>query len=117
MSMRKLTSLLSPLSSLLSLYKRQPQPSIDTKHDHQQRLHGVDDEHEVERLVGLHAVEDEHGLHSKMPGTGAVGSGHDDGNAAHHKRDHGARQTQMGREVEAEEGQVVVQEVAHPDAY
>ena len=75
------------------------------------------DEHEEERLLVLYAVEDEHGLDGEMPGAGTVGRRHDDGEVGHDERYEGTAETEVGREVEAEERQVVMQEVAHPDAY
>lgn len=74
------------------------------------------DEDEVEGMVVGYAVEDEHSLHCEMPGTGPVGSRHDYGDAAHDERHEGARQAKMGGEVETEEGEVVVNEIAEPDA-
>ena len=77
----------------------------------------MDDEYEEEGLLVLYAVEDEHRLDSEMPGTGAVGRRHDDGEVGHDERHEGTAEAEVGREVEAEEGQVVMQEVTYPDAY
>ena len=52
----------------------------------------MDDEDEVEGLLFLHAIEDEHGLDGEVPGPRTVGRGHDDGKVGHHKRDEGATQ-------------------------
>ena len=62
------------------------------------------------------AIEDEHGLDGKVPGTGTVGRRYDDGDAADDERHQGTADAEVGREIEAEEGQVVVQKVADPDA-
>ena len=73
------------------------------------------DEDEVEcRLVG-DAIEDEHGLDGEMPGACSVGSGHDDGDASHDEGDEGTLHAEPGGEVEAEEGEVVMEEIAQPD--
>ena len=77
----------------------------------------MDDKDEVEGLLVGHAVEDEHRLHGEVPGTGTVGRGHDDGDGAHDEGDQGTRETQVGGEVEAEESEVVMEEVAEPDAH
>ena len=76
----------------------------------------MDDEDEVEGLLISYAIEDQHRLHSKMPGTGTIGRGHDDGNAAYNEGDKSTRQAKVLREVEAEEGEIVMQEIAEPDA-
>ena len=75
----------------------------------------MDDEDEIEGLFISHAIEDEHGLDSKVPGTGTVGRGYDNGYRAYDERDQCTTQTQVCREIEAEEGEVVVQEVADPN--
>ena len=94
--------------------ERQGYPPIDAQQDDQHGLHGVYDEHEIQGVRVGHAVENEHSLHGKMPRAGPVGRGHDHGYAAHDERDEGARHAQVCRGVEAEEREVVVQEVAQP---
>ena len=74
------------------------------------------DEDEIEGLMVGHSVEDEHGLHREMPRTGTVGRGDDYSDTAHDERHESARQPQVGGEVETEEGEVVMNEVAKPDA-
>ena len=77
----------------------------------------MDDENEVEGVFVGDTIEDEHGLDGKVPGTGTVGGGHDDGYGADDEGYEGTAKTEMGGEVEAEEGKVVVEEVAEPDGY
>ena len=74
----------------------------------------MNDEHEIEGILVGQSIEDEHGLDGEMPGTGSVGGGHDDCDAAHHKGDQGAGDAQMGSGGEAEEGEIIVQEIAAP---
>ena len=74
------------------------------------------DEYEVQRFLVLHAIENKHGLDGKVPRTCSVGRRHDDGDAAHDEGDQCTAQPQVCRKVEAEEGQVIVQEIAQPDA-
>jgi len=52
-----------------------------------------------------------------MPRTHAVGSGHDHGDTAHDKRDQSHGQSKVAAEAEAEERDVEVKEITHPDAY
>lgn len=52
-----------------------------------------------------------------MPRSGSVGGGNDDGNTSHHEQYHAGSPAQSGREVEAVERQIEVQEVACPDGY
>ena len=75
------------------------------------------DEDKVESLGVGDAIEDEHRLDGEMPRPGTVRGGHDDGYGAYDERHEGTRQTEMRREVEAEECQVVVDEITQPDAY
>ena len=75
----------------------------------------MDDEHEVEGLNVGNAVEDEHGLDGEVPGTGSVGRGNDDGDGTYDEGHQGTAQSEVAGEVEAEEGEVVVQEIADPD--
>ena len=91
------------------------QPRVDAQQDDQHGLHGVDDEDEVERVLVGNTIEDEHGLDGKVPRTGTVGGGYDDGYGAYDECHQRTAQSEMGREVEAEEGEIVVQEIAHPD--
>ena len=74
----------------------------------------MDNEDEVEGLGVGHAIEDEHGLHGEVPGAGTVWRGHDDGYGADNERDQRTTQSEVAGEVETEEGQVVMQEVANP---
>ena len=74
------------------------------------------DEHKPKGLFVGHTIEYQHGLDGEMPGTCTVGGGYDNGKVGHHKRDQRTTDTKVRREVEAEEGEVVMQEVHHPDA-
>ena len=93
----------------------QGQPGVDAEKHHEERLHGVDDEHEVEGVVGPHAVEDEHCLHGKMPRACPVGRRHDDGDAAHDEGDQRTHHAETRRGLKAKEGEIVVEEVAAPN--
>ena len=75
--------------------KRQGYPGVNAQQDDEQRLHRVYDEHEVECVVLLDAVEDEHRLHGEMPGTRSVGRRNHHGNAAHDEGNQSAHQVQM----------------------
>jgi len=99
-----------------SFYEVQPYPGVYAEHCHEGGLHGVDYQHEEECAVFCHAVEYEHRLYGEMPWSGTVGRRHDDGYAAYHERYEGAPQTERLGVVEAEEREVVVQEIACPDA-
>ena len=74
------------------------------------------DEYEIKGLHIGYTIEYQHGLYREMPGTGTIGCRYDDGDGAHDKSDEGTTGSQVLREVETEEGQVIVQEVAHPDS-
>ena len=76
----------------------------------------MDNEYEDKRLVVGHAIENQHRLDGEMPRTGTIRRGHDDGEVSHHKGYQRTAQSQLRRKVEAEEGEVVMQEVHHPDA-
>ena len=117
----KSMSILTPHSSLHtprnSLRKRQRCPCINPNSDDKQRLHRMYDQHKPEGMLVGHAIEDEHRLNGEVPGAGTVGSGHDDGEVGYHKGYQRTVHAQVGGEIEAEEGEVVMQEVHHPDAY
>ena len=106
-------------SSLFTLHfpgKRQFYPGIDSQKDYKQGLHGVYDENEEEGIVCLNAIEYEHCLDGKMPRTGSVWSRYDDRYAAHDECHQTAHQIEMGGCFEALEGEIVVEEIAQPDA-
>ena len=92
-------------------------PCPDAEQHHEQRLHGMDDEHKVEGVGGAHAVEDEHRLHGEVPGARSVGGGDDDRDAAHDERHDGTIESQPACGFETEEREVVVEEVARPDGH
>ena len=95
--------------------ERERQPGVNAEEHHQQCLHRVHDEHEEERVVGSHAIEQEHGLHGEVPGPCSVGCGHHHGYRSHDEGHQGAAHSQVGGGVEAEEREVVVEEIAQPD--
>ena len=76
----------------------------------------MNDEHKEEGIGLLDAVENEHRLHGKMPGTCSVGSWNDDCDAAHDEGYQSAHQTEMRCRIEALESEVVVEEITQPDA-
>lgn len=71
--------------------------------------------HEIKGLLVGDTIEDEHRLDGEMPGACSVGRRHDDGDGAHDEGDQGAGEAEVGGGVEAEEGEVVVDEIAAPD--
>ena len=73
------------------------------------------DKDEIEGLLVGDTIEDEHRLDGEVPGACTVGGGHDDGDGAYDERDKGAGEPEVGGGVEAEEGEVVVDEVTAPD--
>ena len=90
--------------------------TIDTQEDDEEGLNGMHDEHEVEGLIACYAIEDKHRLHSKMPGAGTIRSGHNNGHGAYDKGHQGTSGAKVGGSSEAEESEIIMQEVAHPDA-
>ena len=110
---------LLPRSSFLvprySFRKRENCPGVDAEGDDKHGLDGMYDQHEPESLLVGHTVEDEHGLDGEMPGPSTVRCRYDDGKVGHDEGDQCTADAQMRREVEAEERQVIVQEIAHPD--
>ncbi len=81
-----------------------------------QGLHGVYDENEEEGVVCLNAIEYEHCLHGEMPRSGFIRCRYDDRYASHDKGYQSARQIEMAGCFEALEGEIIVQEIAQPDA-
>ena len=75
------------------------------------------DQYKVERVLVDHAIKYQHGLHSEMPRTSTIGGRHDDGNGSDNEGHHRTGQSQVFCKVEAEECQVIVQEITAPDAY
>ena len=73
-------------------------------------------QNEVERMLVLYAIEYQHGLHGKVPRTRSVGCRYDDSNTSYDEGNQRTSYSQVCRKVEAEECQVVVQEIAQPDA-
>ena len=73
-------------------------------------------QHEVKGVFINHAIEYQHGLNGEMPWAGTIGRRYDNGYRSHHEGYQCTPQSQMLREVKAEEREVVVQEVAYPDA-
>ena len=99
----------------MSFCERQGCPGIDAKGDDEHGLDAVDDKYEPEGLFVGNTIEYQHGLDGKVPRTGTIGRWYDNGKVGHDKRHEGTADAQVSRKVEAEEREVVVQEVAHPD--
>ena len=74
------------------------------------------DEYKPEGLFISHAIEDKHRLDGEVPWASSVWRRHDDGEVGHHERYQCTTDAKVLREVETEEGEVVMQEVHHPDA-
>ena len=74
------------------------------------------DEHEEECVVGLYAVEDEHRLHGEMPRSRSVWRRHQYGDAADDEGYQSAHHAEVACRLKALEREIVVQEVAQPDA-
>ena len=74
------------------------------------------DQYKPEGLFVGYTVEDEHGLDGEVPRASSIGRWHDNSKVGHDEADQRTANAQVLREVETEERQVVVQEVAHPDA-
>ena len=77
----------------------------------------MDDEDEEGGIGLTYAIKHEDRLDGKVPGAGSVGRGHQHSEAAYDEGYQGCYGTEAGGEVEAEEGEVEVQEVARPNAY
>ena len=77
----------------------------------------MDDENEGDGICVCQSIENQDGLHGKMPRTSAIGGGHNHRDASHDEADDGGCEAKALREVEAPEGDPVVQEVATPYGY
>ena len=99
----------------MSFCERQGCPGIDAKGDDEHGLDAVDDKYEPEGLFVGNTIEYQHGLDGKVPRAGTIRRWYDNGKVGHDKRHEGTADAQVSRKVEAEEREVVVQEVAHPD--
>ena len=93
------------------------QPAPEAEDDDEQRLDAMDKEGKKGGIGRGNAVEHHHGDDGKMPRPGSVGGRNDDGNTTHHEQYHAGSPAQSGREVDAVERQIEVQEVACPDGY
>ena len=102
-------------TSLSFASKGKGHPCINTEGHHQQRLDGMNDKYEVQGLLVNHSIENQHGLYSEVPRTSSVGRWYNDRDAAHNEGYQGTGESQITGEVEAEEREVVMQEVAYPD--
>ena len=76
----------------------------------------MNNENEEGGISLSYAVEHEDRLDCKVPGACAVRSGDQHGEGADHECHEGCQRSKMGREVEAKEGEVEMQIIAHPDA-
>ncbi len=87
-----------------------------SEEDEQHGLNSMYDEYEIESLLVGNTIEDEHGLDGKMPGTGTIGGGDDDGDTSHDEGGESAHHAELARGLKAEEGEIVMEEIAQPDA-
>ena len=94
--------------------KCQRGPAVYAEQYDQHGLHSVYYQHEVEGVDVAHTIENEHGLHCKMPRAGPVWRWNNHGYAAHHKRNEGTLKAQRRCEVEAEEREIIVKKIAYP---
>ena len=92
-------------------------PSVHAQQNDQQRLYAVHNQGEHRRVGIAHAVEHHHRDDSKMPGACSVGRRYDDSKRAAYEHHQSGLQAERAGEVEAKEGQVEMQEIAHPDGY
>ena len=76
----------------------------------------MDNQYEPQGLLVGYTVENEHGLDGKVPGAGTIGCWYDNGKVGYYERYQGTTDAEIRCEVKAEERQVIMQEVAHPDA-
>ena len=90
--------------------------TIDAQEDDEESLNGMHDEHEVEGLIACYAIEDKHRLHGKMPGAGTIGCRYDDSHGPNDEGHQGTSRTKVGGSGKTKEGEIIMQEVAHPDA-
>ena len=100
----------------MSFCERQGCPGIDAKGDNEHGLDSVDDEYKPEGLFISDTIENQHRLNGEVPGACTIGCRHDDSKVGDDKRHEGTTDTQVGCEVEAEEREVVMQKIAHPDS-
>ena len=68
----------------------QCEPGIDAEGNDEERLHGVDDEDEVESMLVGDALKDEHGLDGEVPRAGTVRRRHNDCDRTDDECDEGA---------------------------
>ena len=90
------------------------QPAPEAEDDDEQRLDAMDKEGKKGGIGRGNAVEHHHGDDGKMPRTGTVGRGDNDGKRACHKHDQTGLKTEVGTERKAVERQVEMEEVAKP---
>ena len=102
-------------NAILSFCKRERGPGIDTESYDQESLYGMYDEHEPQGLFIGYAIEDEHRFDGEMPGTCTVWGGYDDGKVCYHEGYQRTANSQICGKVKAEEREVVMQEIHHPD--
>lgn len=76
----------------------------------------MNDEHKEEGISRWDAVEYQHRLDSEMPWSGSVGGRNYHGNAADDERHQSAHDTEVAGGFEALECEIVVQEIAQPNA-
>ncbi len=95
--------------------KSQSSAAIHAKDNYKQSLYSMHDKHEIESVDIAYTIEYQHCLDCEMPRTSPVGCRHYNGDASHHESYEGALQSEVCGEVETEEREVVMQEVANPN--
>ena len=74
------------------------------------------DEHKPKGLFISHAIEDEHRFDGKVPRPRSIGGWDNDCEVGNDKGYQCTTDAEVGCKVETEEGEVIMQEVHHPDA-
>ena len=92
-------------------------PSVDAEQDDECGLHRVNDQGEHDGGFFSDAVEDEHRFHGKVPWSGTVGGGNQHGERSDAENEERLIGKDAGGGVEAEEGDVEMEEIAHPNQH
>ena len=90
-------------------------PPYQAEEDDEQGLDGVDDEGEERGVGGGDAIEHHHGDDGKVPRTGTVGGGHQNGKGSGNEHHKTGSYRKLRGEAEAEEGEVEMEVVTEPD--
>ena len=83
---------------------------------HKECLQRMYYQHEIQGVCFRYSIEYEHGLYGEMPWSCPVRCRHYDGYGAYYERHHGTREREARSEAEAEEREVIVQEITRPDS-